>query len=235
MKRIFASALVFVAFLCLAPVVFCQESSPSAVSTIEGRLVSKQGFLTCITQDGLGYLIKPTKTAEKIYAKAQQFAGKDFDLTLSGILTGERKRVGFTDYTTQQASEEEYLIFELLFISAVREKSIITNTNISKPKPVTPPKLDVPAYALKKINGKVSKYNAKSIIPTIELEGKPNFVLMLPKDAEVIKAVGNSLMSFKSQDIVKEGIELDIWYEENGNLRTARIITAESKDITENK
>ncbi|MBU4346649.1 MAG: hypothetical protein KKH29_04915 [Candidatus Omnitrophica bacterium] len=231
-KLLLVSQLFFIAFLipCLS---LAQESQGEIfpLITVEGRIISKQGRITLITAEGKGYLIKKAEGAEEVFNKVREYLNKDFDITLSGIETGETKGFVFTDYQTNQARVEEYRVIEVLFINEIKEGSKVSKIDISKPKAVEYPPLDLTAHSLKKISGKISKCNFKGVIPTIELEGKPDFAIMIPAGVEAIKVVGENLMAFKPKDVLKEGIKVEIWYEEKGYIRNARIITIQEKDI----
>lgn len=212
---------------------FAQEPQAEVflLVTVEGRLISKQGLTTLITSEGKGYLIKKAEGAEEVFNKVREYLNKDFDLTLSGIETGETKGFVFTDYETNQARSEEYRVIEVLLINAVKEGSNVSKIDISKPKAVEAPSLELTSHSLKRIGGTVSKYNVKGVISTVELEGKPDFSIIIPPGTEAMKVMGDNLMSFKAADVIKEGVKLEIWYEEDGDLRNARIISIQEKDI----
>lgn len=225
---------LFILYILLLSISLASAQEPQGelipLTTIEGRIISKHDMVMLITVEGKGYLIKKAEGAEDIFNTVKEYVDKDFDIVLSGIETGETKGFMFTDYQTNQARVEEYKVIEVLFINEVKEGSRVTKLDISRPKAVETPTLDLPLPSLKKIGGKISKCDFKSVIPTIELEGKPGFVIMIPAGAEAIKVVDKNLMAFKPKDVLKEGMKVEIWYEEKGDLRSARIITIQQKE-----
>lgn len=227
--------ILLVLYLLLSISSFCLAQEPEGelipLVTAEGRIISKYGFIMLITPEGKGYLIKKVEGAEEVFNKVRKYLDKDFDLTLSGIETGETKGFKFTDYQTNQARVEEYRVLEVLFINEIKEGSRVSKIDISKTVAAESPYLESTFPSLKKIGGKVSKCNFKSVIPTLELEGKPGFAIMIPADVEVVRVVGGNPMAFEPQDVIKEGTKVEIWYEEKGDLKTARIITIQEKDI----
>lgn len=221
--------LLFIPSFCLA-----QESQGEIIPllTVEGRIILKHGFIMLITPEEKGYLIKKAEGAEEVFNKVKEYVGKDFDLILSGVETGETKGFELTNYEINQARVEEYRVLEVVFINEIKEGSKVNKIDMSKTKAVESPSLESTLPSLKKITGKVSKCNFKAVIPSIELEGKPEFAIMIPGGIEAIKVVGKDLMAFKPKDVIKEGTKVEVWYEEKGDLNTARIITIQEKDIS---
>lgn len=199
--------------------------------TLEGRVISKHNKIYLITSEGRGYLLKEIKGLEDVFEKIKEFADRDADVTLSAIDTGETKGYIFIDRDPSQedsrprAKKVEYRVVSTAYFHGFQEGSKVLSTDITQPVAVEVPS---PAYVeldfLRQVRGKVSKFNLRSVIPTIELEGKPDFAIIIPADAEAIKVVGGNLMTFKPRDVIKEGLIVEILYAEKENLKRARVI-----------
>mgnify|MGYP000489318572 CR=1 FL=1 len=225
-KAIICSALFL--FICAQGVAQDTSLSPQIEArpllTVTGRVISKGKDIMLITAEGKSYLLKETETLEGMFDRVRELANKDADITLSAFDTRETREFRYFNHKTKKARAESYRILRVALIHKVEAGSRVTDLDTSKPIDYKPlPKEVVPL--LKQLRGKISKCNFRSVIPTIEIEGKPGLVIMFSADTQAIRAAGDELIIFKPRDVLKEGNEVEIWYEEKGSQNIARIIT----------
>jgi hypothetical protein len=228
--------ICFFLVLFICSLGFAQEAPKKAkiertpLLTVTGRIISKGGDIVLITSEAKGYLLEKTETLEKAFDKVKELVNKDVDVTLSGFDTGETKGFRFIDHKAKKARETNYRILRVALITKAEQGSKVTNLDISKPVDYQSLPKEV-ISPLRVIKGKIIKCDFKNLIPTIELEGKPGFAVMVPPNIETTKVVGGKLVAFKPKDVLKEGMKVEIWYEEKGDLNTARMIAIQEKDI----
>lgn len=230
---------------------FAQEIDIDEVTPLEllkGRVfemdVSNQERLILHTHKGENCILE-TEFRKELLAQLQEIARENWEVEVSGIFKGYRKYTSVDFIYPQEPSLREEEVKKegknaiLKIIDVVLIHSINKETLPQEPPNLftafaVPPEFQKEysfPLTLKKITGKVSKCNFKSVIPTIELEGKPDFAIMITAGVEAVKVVGGNLMAFKPKDILKEGTQVEIWYEEKEGLKSARIITILERDI----
>lgn len=227
-------------FFTISPFSFSQETPQATpknqtieafpLLTVTGRVVTKGGNMVLITPDAKGYLLEKREDFAEAFKQVTEIANKPVDVTLSGFDTRRIKTFRFTDHKTKQATEEEYKVLPVALVQKIEEKSSVTNLNISRPIPYEKAIKDIP-FNLRQISGKISRCNFQGVVPTIELEGK-GLAFIIDQDTQVLKAVGENILSFKAKDVLKVGDEVEISYEEKGYQNIARMILWRSKKDT---
>ena len=205
------------------------------LSNIEGRasLVNIEGeeYLILTTPEGNNYALKGELTENKI-KPLEDLENKR--LVLAGIIaqTSVEKTVIHQDYDekTKEFSREGYVIrltdFLVLYIDTIEEaKDKVTLAKKSADK-ILP--TFVSSAGLQRIRGKVVASNYRSPIPTIEvkdLENQgPNIIMIITSATPILKVVEGRVMNLTRRSI-KAGDEVEAWYEDKANQKTARIIT----------
>jgi hypothetical protein len=185
--------------------------------------------LVLITPEKKGYLLEKKDPFQEAFDRLKEFVNKEVEVTLSGFHTGRIKGFRYLDHITKEAKQEEFEILPVALINKTEKASRNYNLDISKSIEYEPAAKEV-FTGLRKIKGRISKVDFKSVIPTLELEGKENFVLLLTSDTQVLKVSGDELVSYRPKDMLKTGNNVEIWYEEKGYQNNARMIVIMDKD-----
>lgn len=232
-------------FFVFAQTAEVEEAVP--LEKAKGRIfemeISSQKYLILSAEKG-NYLLK-TDFRKELLSQLQEIALKNWEAEINGIFKGYRefKIINFKEQQNQKKDKElekegrkaSLRVIDVVLINSInKEVAPKEAPNLFTTFTVPPDFLKdySQPFNLKRIAGKVSKCNFKAVIPSIELKDKPDLPIMIPGDVEAVKVMGGNLMAFKPKDAIKEGTEVEIWYEEKEGINTARIITIKEKDIT---
>lgn len=232
----------------MAPPLSAQpKESPAELTTIKGRI-----FL--VKMAGLEYFILRGKDANFQLKKwSSHTTDEEFRPILNQMLEIARKNAeaevtgtlgkGFQEYKgasyryAEDGSEEPIarrgnkIVWRVLRVKSIssikydvppQDFSILFTPFVPpalpKDESILPDKMQV-------VMGKVLKYNFKSIIPMLELEGKPNLIITVPKKVKVKDVVGgDTIMGFDPQVVLKKGQRIEVWYMKKGGLNVAEDI-----------
>ena len=193
--------------------------------TVTGRVISRGKDIVLITSEGKGYLLKKNEGLEEMFDKTKEFVDKDADVTISCIETAETKGFRVIDHRAQKATETNYQILRVALFQKAEQGSKVTNLDISKSVDYQAPHPEAITQPLRIIRGTISKCNFKSVIPTIELEGKEGIAFTLSSDTKVLKVIGSDIMNFEPEGVLKEGSEVEVLYQEKGYQYIAKVIS----------
>lgn len=198
------------------------------LSTLTGRIITRRDNLVLITPDAQGYILQKKEEYSEAFNKIAESADKNIEVSLSGLDAGKRKSYEFADHRTKKAWREEYRILSVTSFNSARPATTLLNASIAKPIEYKPA-ANAALPGLRNITGKIAKYNFRNVIPTIELAEKEGFTLIITPQTQVLKVMEGKLVNFKAEDALKEGISVQVQYEESGYKNTARVIVIADK------
>lgn len=210
-------------------------------------IISSKGYLILSSEKEKKNYILETNFRKELSDEIKEIAQNNWEVEIGGITKGMRQFT-FVDFSYPEAEslqeKGEVKKEGKRIILPVIDVAMIQSVN-KEVLPQEPPDLfttfEVPPdfqkeygspVELRQVRGTVSKCNFKNVIPTIELEEKPDLAIILLGDVEAVKVVGGNLTAFNPKEVIKEGTKVEIWYEEKGDLNTARIIIVQEKDTS---
>lgn len=209
------------------------------LKTLKGGIfkveIGSQQYLILNSEDK-NYILRTT-FREDLLKELQEIAKNSWQAEISGIDKGEQKII--TEITPRYDSGGNLLektakqivlnILDVVHINKI-EKDVSPPPLGELGKTVTDPsQLQIQLTSepvLKVVKGKVIAVNTKAVIPTLGIKHpKGQLTVILPSETNAIRLVEGTLMAVRAKDAIREGMQVEIWYEEKGDLRTAQIIT----------
>lgn len=241
MKRVILIIIYILSFLSISYFAFAQEPKTEIIRliTIEGDVFIKEGSFFLMDNEG------------RVYKITAEINPNIYNSLLSLTKEGESKNKGLRaqiigrpgkfhsviehsfkykedQIESKEARETKFQDFDIVLIKNTTETALrkeefkISSVSALPPTPQTLPPL------LKNIQGKVITTHFDKVIPYVEIKAEKADkakVILIPSNIQVIKVVEGQLMSLTPKNVIKEGVRLEIWYEEEGEINLAKVIT----------
>lgn len=239
--NLFKIGCVFLPLFFTSALAFAQEPKTEIIqlTSIEGDVFIRDDSPFLIDAQNRLYKITPELNPQAYNSilsltKDNESKGKGLKAQITGkpakfhsIIEHSFKYKG-EQLDTKEATEIKFQDFDIVLIKSTAEaafkKEEIKITS-ALPPPPTPQPL---AFMLKNIQGEITDTHFDKVIPYIEIKGKDAqkaIAILIPSNTQAIKVVEGQLMNFTPKNVIKEGTKLEIWYEEQGDLNLAKIIT----------